>query len=219
MSTGGAAMSKTKKWGMVIDLTRCTGCGTCSVACKAENDVPPGVFRSWVKILEKGVYPDAKNYTLPVLCNNCENAVCVRVCPATASYKREDGIVMIDPHKCVGCKYCMAACPYQVRHINPLRRYAQKCFFCSHRIDAGLQPACVEACPSGARVFGDLNDPDSEISKILVKNAVSVLKPEAGTKPNVFYIGLDKDIADPLSGVDIKRFQEHDIKSLEDIFG
>ena len=208
-----------KKWGMVIDLTRCTGCGTCSVACKAENDVPPGVFRSWVKILEKGVYPDAKNYSLPVLCNNCENAVCVRVCPATASYKREDGIVMIDPHKCVGCKYCMAACPYQVRHINPLRRYAQKCFFCSHRIDAGLQPACVEACPSGARVFGDLNDPDSEISKILVKNAVSVLKPEAGTKPNVFYIGLDKDIADPLSGVDIERFQGHDIKSLDEIFG
>lgn len=211
-------MSKSKKWGMVIDLGKCIGCHTCSVACKAENEVPPAVWRTWVKVMEKGAYPDARQYALPILCNNCENPVCVRVCPTTASYQREDGIVMIDPHKCVGCKYCMAACPYQVRHINPLRRYAQKCFFCYHRVDAGLKPACVDSCPTGARIFGDLNDPASEISKVLIQNPSVVLKPESGTRPAVYYIGLDKDIANPLAGVDVKRFQEHDMESLEGIF-
>jgi tetrathionate reductase subunit B len=203
---------------MVIDLNKCVGCHSCSVACKTENEVPPAVFRSWVKVSEKGNFPEAKASALPVLCNNCENAVCVRVCPVTASYQRPDGIVMIDPHKCVGCKYCMAACPYQVRHINPVRKYAQKCFFCYHRIDNGLKPACVDTCPSGARTFGDLNDPASEISVMLVNNSTSVLKPEAGTKPNVYYIGLDKDITNPLKGVDLEHFRHHDLELLEGVF-
>jgi len=212
-------MSKTtKKWGMVIDLRKCIGCHSCSVACKTENEVPPAVFRSWVKLMDKGVYPYARSLSLPVLCNNCENAVCVKVCPVKASYKRDDGIVMVDPHKCVGCKYCMAACPYQVRHLNPIRRYVQKCSFCYQRVDAGLMPACVETCPARARVFGDLNDPSSEIVKLLVENPTSVLKPESGTKPNVFYIALDKDIIDPLKGVDIEHHIKHAKDALEGVF-
>ncbi len=212
-------MSKpNKRWGMVIDLNKCIGCHSCSIACKAENEVPPAVFRSWVKIAEKGSYPAARSLALPVLCNNCENAVCVKVCPVKASYKRDDGIVMIDPHKCVGCKYCMAACPYQVRHLNPLRRYVQKCYFCYQRVDAGLKPACVETCPAGARVFGDLNDPASEVSKLVIENPTQVLKPEAGTKPSVYYIGLDKDIADPLKGIDLDHYIKHAPESLEGIF-
>ncbi len=212
-------MSKTaKKWGMVIDLRKCIGCHSCSVACKTENEVPPAVFRSWVKLMDKGVYPNARSLSLPVLCNNCENAVCVKVCPVKASYKRDDGIVMVDPHKCVGCKYCMAACPYQVRHLNPIRRYVQKCSFCYQRVDAGLMPACVETCPAKARVFGDLNDPSSEIVKLLVENPTSVLKPESGTKPNVFYIALDKDIVDPLKGVDIGHHIKHAKDALEGVF-
>ncbi len=203
---------------MVIDLNKCIGCHSCSIACKAENEVPPAVFRSWVKIAEKGSYPAARSLALPVLCNNCENAVCVKVCPVKASYKRDDGIVMIDPHKCVGCKYCMAACPYQVRHLNPLRRYVQKCYFCYQRVDAGLKPACVETCPAGARVFGDLNDPASEVSKLVIENPTQVLKPEAGTKPSVYYIGLDKDIADPLKGIDLDHYIKHAPESLEGIF-
>jgi tetrathionate reductase subunit B len=212
-------MSKTtKKWGMVIDLRKCIGCHSCSVACKTENEVPPAVFRSWVKLMDKGVYPNARSLSLPVLCNNCENAVCVKVCPVKASYKRDDGIVMVDPHKCVGCKYCMAACPYQVRHLNPIRRYVQKCSFCYQRVDAGLMPACVETCPAKARVFGDLNDPSSDIVKLLVDNPTSVLKPESGTKPNVFYIALDKDIVDPLKGVDIEYHIKHAKDALEGVF-
>lgn len=212
-------MSKTaKKWGMVIDLRKCIGCHSCSVACKTENEVPPAVFRSWVKLMDKGVYPNARSLSLPVLCNNCENAVCVKVCPVKASFKRDDGIVMVDPHKCVGCKYCMAACPYQVRHLNPIRRYVQKCSFCYQRVDAGLMPACVETCPARARVFGDLNDPSSEIVKLLVENPTSVLKPESGTRPNVFYIALDKDIIDPLKGVDIEHHIKHASDALEGVF-
>ena len=211
-------MSKTtKRWGMVIDLNKCIGCHSCSVACKAENEVPPAVFRSWVKIADKGSYPTARSLALPVLCNNCADAICVKVCPVKASYQRDDGIVMVDPHKCVGCKYCMAACPYQVRYLNPLRRYVQKCYFCYQRVDAGLKPACVETCPTGARVFGDLNDPSSEVSRLLIENPASVLKPEAGTRPSVYYIGLDKDIADPLKGIDIERSIEQDQNILENI--
>jgi tetrathionate reductase subunit B len=212
-------MSKiSKRYAMVIDLRKCIGCHSCSVACKTENEVPPAVWRSWVKIMEKGRYPIARTYALPIQCNNCENAICAKVCPTKASYKREDGIVMIDPHKCVGCKYCMAACPYQVRYLNPVRKYAQKCYFCAHRVEQGLLPACVETCPAGARTFGDMNDPASEISRMLIENPTEVLKPEAGTKPSVFYIGLDKDVANPLKGIDLEYFIEHVREPLEGVY-
>jgi tetrathionate reductase subunit B len=187
------------RYGMVIDLRKCMGCNTCSVSCKVENDVPPGVFRSWVKVVEKGTYPNVRRSFLPVLCNNCENPICLQNCPVKATWQREDGIVIVDPHRCIGCKYCIASCPYNVRHINPIRKIVQKCTFCHHRVDAGLQPACVESCPPGARIFGDLNDPDSEISKLLAENATQVLKPEMGTDPRVFYIAADKAAMDPFA--------------------
>jgi tetrathionate reductase subunit B len=158
------------------------------------------VWRSWVRITEKGTYPNVSRFFLPSLCNNCDRPVCVSVCPVGASYKREDGIVMIDPHTCIGCRYCMASCPYNARYVNPLKKIVQKCFFCHHRVDAGLQPACVETCPAGARIFGNMNDPESEVAKVIAKNPTAVLKQWMATYPSVYYIGLDMEVADPLKG-------------------
>ncbi len=122
-------MEEKVRWGMVIDLRRCTGCHACAIACKSENAVPLSVFRSWVKIIEKGKYPAVTRSFLPSMCNNCENPICVRNCPTQATYKREDGTVMVDPHRCIACKYCIASCPYEVRYLNPLKNYVQKCYW------------------------------------------------------------------------------------------
>jgi tetrathionate reductase subunit B len=181
-----------KRYAMVIDIRRCIGCHACSVACKAEMAVPLEVYATWLKIVEKGVYPDVRRYFLPRLCNNCEEAICARNCPTKATYKRDDGIVAVDQHRCIGCKYCIASCPYDVRYINPLKNIVQKCYFCSHRLDAGLTPACVETCPTRAMVFGDRNDSKSEISQVLAANATNVLKAEMQTEPQVFYISADE---------------------------
>lgn len=192
-----------KRLAMLFDLRKCIGCNTCAVACKSENNVPLRVWRSWVKKVEKGKYPNAKEYYLPVVCNNCEKPICVTVCPVKAGIKRPDGIVYIDPHRCIGCRYCMASCPYGVRYINPTKKIAEKCYWCHHRIDANLKPACVLACPTGAIKFGDLNDPESDISKAMAKNAVQVIKPEIGTSPQAYYIGLE------ISAVEAKQ-EEND---------
>lgn len=185
--------NQNKRLAMLIDLRKCIGCNACVLACKSENDVPLGVWRSWIKRVEKGRYPHVREFFLPILCNNCEDPICVTVCPVNAGIIRPDGIVYIDPHRCIGCRYCMASCPYGVRYINPQTKIAEKCYWCHHRVDAGLQPACVQACPTGAMLFGDLKDPESEISKAVAKNAVQVIKPESGTQPYTFYIGLDKE--------------------------
>jgi len=184
-------VAKEKRYAMLIDLRRCIGCQACAVACKAENGVPLGTWRSWVKVIEKGEYPHVSRSFLPILCNNCENPICVRNCPTQATYARKDGIVMIDPHRCIACKYCIASCPYDVRYYNAFKRIVQKCQWCNHRVDAGLLPACVQTCPTGAMTFGDMHDPESEISRLLANSPVQVLKPEKDTSPQVYYIAAD----------------------------
>lgn len=179
-------------YAMVIDVRKCIGCQACTVACKTEFEIPLGKHRSWVEAVEKGTFPDVSRSFLPRLCNQCSEPDCVDVCPTGATYKREeDGIVVVDEATCIGCKYCMQACPYDVRFINPRTGTADKCDFCLHRVKNGLEPSCVNTCQGKARVFGDMNDPQSEVSKLIAKNPVTVLRPEMGTEPNVFYIGAD----------------------------
>lgn len=177
------------QYGMLIDTRRCVGCHACSVACRSENKVPMGLQRSWVEYVEKGNFPDTSVNFIPRLCNQCSDAVCVDVCPADATHKREqDGIVTVDAQACIGCELCIEACPYDARFLIPETDVVDKCDFCVDRLEQGLQPACVETCFQGARIIGDINDPDSEISRLLAKNKVTVLKREKGTQPNVFYI-------------------------------
>lgn len=186
-----AAVPK-KQYAMVIDARRCYGVHACTIACKAEYNVPLGENRSWVEEIEKGTYPDVSRNFLPRLCNQCSDPNCVSVCPTGATWKRdEDGIVVVDKDICIGCKYCVQACPYDQRFINADTGSADKCDFCIHRVSQGLEPACVEACPSRARIFGDLNDPESEVAKLVAQNPVTVLRPEKGTHPNVYYIDAD----------------------------
>jgi tetrathionate reductase subunit B len=187
-----AATSRPVHYAMVIDTRKCTGCHACTVACKAEFDVPLGVHRSWVEYVEKGDYPNVRRSFLPRLCNQCSEPQCVTVCPTGATYKRkEDGIVVVDSDTCIGCKYCIQACPYDARYINPRTGTVDKCDFCLHRVRQGLVPSCVNTCQGRARVFGDMNDPESEVAKLIRTQPVTVLRQEMGTEPNVFYIGAD----------------------------
>lgn len=180
------------RYGFLVDLTKCIGCRTCQVACKVENDVPLGVYRTWVKEAEKGDYPTVRHHYVPIMCNQCKAPACTTVCPVEATYGMDNGIVYIDPHRCIGCGYCMAACPYGVRFIAPDRGVAEKCDWCWPRVREGHgPPACAFSCPTGAMTFGDLKDPKSEIAKLLARSPSVVLKPESGNKPTVYYIGLD----------------------------
>lgn len=176
-------------YGMVIDLRRCVGCHSCSVACKSEFDVPLGVWRSWVKITESGTYPNVRRIFLPKLCNNCRKAPCVSVCPAGASHYDVHGISSVNKNKCIGCRLCVAACPYEMRFVNPDTRIAEKCTLCIHRVGKGVAPACVNTCVGRARIFGDFSDPDSEVSDLLRTNKARALRPKLGTEPQVYYIG------------------------------
>jgi len=175
-------------YGFVIDNRKCIGCHACSTACKSENEVALGVYRTWVKYVEIGVYPDARRHFQVTRCNHCANPPCVRICPVTAMYQRHDGIVEFDSSICIGCKACMQACPYDAIYLDPDSGTAAKCHFCAHRIEIGLEPACVIVCPEHAILSGDMDDPGSEISRALAANNVAVRKPEQGTAPKLFYI-------------------------------
>ncbi len=175
-------------FGFVIDNRSCIGCHACSTACKSENEVPLGVYRTWVKYTETGEWPDTQRHFQVTRCNHCANPPCVRICPTQAMYQRADGIVEFDNEMCIGCKACMQACPYDAIHIDPETHTAAKCHYCSHRTDLGLEPACVVVCPTHAIIAGDMDDPESEISQVLGREKVSVRKPEQGTAPKLFYI-------------------------------
>ncbi len=178
-------------YGFIINNKTCIGCHACSVACKSENEVPLGVNRTWVKYVEKGAFPNTKRSFQVTRCNHCANPPCVRICPVTAMYQRQDGIVEFDPAVCIGCKACMQACPYDAIYMDPDTHSAAKCHYCSHRVDIGLEPACVVVCPTHSIIAGDMNDPNSEISFMLAREQVSVRKPEQGTAPKLFYIEGD----------------------------
>ncbi len=190
-------------YGMFIDLKKCIGCNACTMACIRENNWPEGVTGNRVLEMEEGLSHTKRKYFQPLLCMHCANPVCANVCPVKATYKREDGLVVQDNTRCIGCKYCIQACPYRARMFNKQPPYAykkeapegvhvggtvMKCTFCKHRIDAGdISTACTDWCPTGARVFGDLNDPNSEVSKaIKARNGVQ-LKKEKLTEPQVYY--------------------------------
>ena len=175
-------------YGFIIDNRKCIGCHACSTACKAENEVPLGVNRTWVKYVETGAYPDVRRHFQVTRCNHCANPPCVRICPVTAMYQRTDGIVEFDPSLCIGCKACLQACPYDAIYIDPDSGTAAKCHYCSHRTEIGLEPACVVVCPEHAIIAGDMDNPSSEISRLLATQDVTVRKPEQGTAPKLFYI-------------------------------
>jgi Fe-S-cluster-containing dehydrogenase component/formate-dependent nitrite reductase membrane component NrfD len=179
------------KYGFIIDNRKCIGCHACTVACKSEHDVPIGVNRTWVKQVEKGQYPDTQRVFSVMRCNHCTNAPCVEICPVEALHVREDGIVDFDNSRCIGCKACTQACPYDALYIDPETNTAAKCNYCSHRVEVGLEPACVNVCPEHAIISGDMEDPESEISQLLSTQKVTVRKPEKGTEPNLFYINGD----------------------------
>lgn len=177
-----------RKLAMLIDLRTCIGCHACSVACKAEFDVPLGVFRDTVKYVETGRYPQARRFFVPVLCNHCEDAPCLAACPTKAIERLPDGQVVINKGDCNVNRFCMSACPYGAIYVDPEENVAQKCTFCEHRTAQGLQPACVQACPTQCRIFGDLDDPSSAIARKAAAHATAVWKPEAATRPRVLYV-------------------------------
>ncbi len=205
-------------WGMGVDIKKCIGCGKCSEACKIENNVPkePFYFRTWVEQYTvkkdgevkiespnggigglKQSVPDEdifKSFMVPKLCNHCTDAPCVQACPVGATFISPEGVVFVDETYCIGCSYCIQACPYGARFMNPITKVADKCTFCYHRISKGLEPACVEVCPTDARIFGNLRDKKSDLVKFLQKNPTEVLKPHLNTKSRVFYNGLSSEV-------------------------
>ena len=168
------------RYGFVIDQRKCIGCHACTVACKEENQVPLGVNRTWVKYIEKGTFPDTRRYFTVMRCNHCDNAPCVTICPTVALYRRPDGIVDFDGARCIGCKSCMQACPYDALYIDPETNTAAKCHYCAHAWRSGLEPACVVVCPVQAIVAGDLDDPGSTIARLVASQQVAGAQAGAG---------------------------------------
>jgi Fe-S-cluster-containing dehydrogenase component/formate-dependent nitrite reductase membrane component NrfD len=193
----GPGQPESRRWLKVIDQTRCIGCHACTTACKSENEVPLSVTRTYVKSVDVGVFPQARRAFQVTRCNQCEDAPCVTACPTGAMFTRPDGIVDFDKGACIGCKACMAACPYDAIFINPEDHSAEKCNFCAHRIDAGLEPACVVVCPTQAILVGQAGD--SPAASIAAREPVAVRRPEKGTRPKLFYRGATQATLDPLA--------------------
>lgn len=205
-------------YGMGIQVEKCIGCGKCAEACKEENDVPrePFFFRTWVEryVIKKNgevtvqsidsrieqskeVFDEKeimRSFFVPKLCNHCENPPCVQVCPVGATFKTEDGVILVDEDRCIGCRYCIQACPYGARYLHPEKEVADKCSFCYHRITKGMLPACVEVCPTQARIFGDVKSGASPLNRFKRMNKLHVLKPSLNTDPKVSYSGLDGEV-------------------------
>ncbi len=179
------------QYGFVLDHRKCIGCHACTTACKSENDVPVGDFRTWVKYTEIGTFPQVKRHFTVLRCNHCTSAPCVSICPVTALDKRDDGIVDLDKDACIGCKACMQACPYDAIYLNEDTGGAEKCHYCAHRVEQNLKPACVVVCPEEAIVAGDLHDENSEIAQLAAMQQSVVRRPEQNTGPNVHYLGTD----------------------------
>ena len=179
------------QYGFLMDQRRCIGCHACTVACKSENDVPVGSFRTWVKYTEKGRFPSVKRHFAVLRCNHCSKAPCVTICPVNALEKRPDGIVDIDRGACIGCRACMQACPFDAIYLNEDTGAVEKCHLCAHRIEQKLEPACVIVCPEQAIVVGDLHDPASRIAKMIAEHPTLVRRPEQNTGPNVHYLGVE----------------------------
>jgi Fe-S-cluster-containing dehydrogenase component/formate-dependent nitrite reductase membrane component NrfD len=193
------------RYAFVIDQSRCIGCHACSLACKSEHEVPLGSYRTWVKYVEKGLFPDVRRTFSVLRCNHCEEPPCVDICPVTALFRRDDGIVDFNRDICIGCKACMQACPYDALYIHPDRNTAEKCNFCAHRIEIQLEPPCATVCPAEAILVGDLDDPTTRVAQLVATEKVDVRKPEKGTVPKVFYIdaeprALTPGASDPSGG-------------------
>ncbi len=184
-------------YGFAIDLGKCIGCHACTIACKVEHEIPIGVNRCWVKSVEQGTFPNTRRFFFPVLCNQCDEAPCVRICPTAALYKRRDGIVDLNGASCIGCRACMVACPYDQLFIDPNTHTAEKCNFCANRVENKLLPACVSVCPTECRIFGDMEDTTSEVYRIIHGAGVAVRKPEKGTLPHVYYLGAEESVIRP----------------------
>lgn len=210
---------KTKPWYAIgIDIEKCIGCGMCAKACKSENDVPkePFFYRSWVEqytLKNDGslnvVSPDGgidgftqmvpedeifKTFFVPKMCNHCYKSPCIQVCPVGATYESPEGVVLVDEKYCIGCRYCIQACPYGCRYLHPTKQTVDKCTLCYHRLKKGLTPACFEVCPTGARIYGDLNDKDDQIHQFLKAHNTQVLKPHLNTGSKLFYNGLSAEV-------------------------
>ncbi|HEU5163753.1 MAG TPA: 4Fe-4S dicluster domain-containing protein [Thermoanaerobaculia bacterium] len=176
-----------KRYAMAIDTRRCVGCQSCVLACKAENDVPAGAQRSWIRTETTGTYPDLAMTIYSERCMHCANAPCVAACPTGASHEGAGGAILVDRDLCTGCKACVASCPYDARSIHPAG-YAEKCTFCMHRVERGLDPACAANCPTRAITFGDANDPASPLASLLRSRRWTTLRPEMGTEPNLYFL-------------------------------
>ena len=186
-------------WAKVVDNQSCIGCHACTTACKAENEVPLSVTRTYVKYVDVGRFPQARRAFQVTRCNQCADSPCTEVCPTKAMHGRPDGIVDFDKSICIGCKACIAACPYDAIFINPEDHTAEKCNFCAHRIDVGLEPACVVVCPTEALIIGDMNDPRSRVSQMVHREPVMVRRPEKETRPKLFYRAAHQATLDPLA--------------------